>query len=140
MTRIEGKLPEQVGDERTFQIRNVGSDGCGSFEHFTVTSDTPEQEIFDLACTIMTEAMELKERQHMPSFFREPPKWRNTIKVVEMKRKVIKLDKVNERTGRDWTNEWSTKRGGLKFKIHNSWCEVTFSDGEKGRCNGYKTY
>lgn len=137
MTKITKTLSKQVGNERTFQLRNVGSNGCGSYEYFNVTGDTPEEEIFELACTVMTEAMESAERRYLPSPFREAPKWRMTIKVVEMRRNIVQLSEPNKRTGRDWRNEWLTKKKGLKFKICNSWCEVTYTDGSKKRSDGY---
>ena len=129
---------KKMNNERYFQIRDVDSEGCGSFISFCVKENTSNEDIYKEAAELQTNAMNRREEMFIPSMFRQPPKWRNTIKVVEQKRTIRQLEEVNERTGRDYTNDWNTLRGGLKFTIYNSFIEVTMSDGKKYRGDGYE--
>ena len=137
---IKMPTPEEMKDERYFQIRDVDKRGCGSFTSFCVQPDASEQEIGDLASEIWTENR--KHHEEMNNFrsgiFWQPFKWRQTVGVVEMKREIKKLDKVNERTGRDYQNVWTTKRGGMKLKIHNSYIKMVMTNGNVYEGNGYK--
>ena len=132
--------PSEMKKERYFQIRDVGKDGCGSYEAFCVSGDTKENDIGNIASEVWTNTMLWREKRHFPSMFRQPPKWRQTISVVEIKRDIKKLDKTNERTGRDYENVFTTKRGGFKFKIHNNYVKIIMKDGSTYAGNGYKFY
>lgn len=136
--KIELPKPEEMSDERYFQIRDVDTKtGCGHFDIFCVTKDTSDKEIGDIASDTWTKEMLEQERKYIPSFFREPPKWRSVIKVVEYTRAIEKLEKINERTLRDYKNIWNTKRKGFKFKIQNGYIKIKMKSGEIYEGNGY---
>lgn len=135
--KIDFPKPEKMKDERYFQVRAVDSNGDGCYTTITVKGNTTEENIYKIACEEWTNEMLEKEERYMPSYFSSPPKWVNTIKVVEQTRTIEKLKKVNERTGRDYMSSWKTTRGGLKFTIVNRYIEVTFASGKKHRGNGY---
>lgn len=143
MSKIDiPKREDAKGNERYFEIRNCGSDGCGSFYTFAVTSDTQENEIYQIAIDLHTEHMELAEQRYYPSMFSKPPYWRPTIKVIEQSVSYYELDaekhKIKiERSGRNYEYDWKTKRGGLKFTIVNQYIEIGYSGGRKERRNGY---
>jgi len=124
--------------ERYFEIRDVDKDGCGSCMTYCVNKNETDDNIFNLACELQTELMNKKEEEYIPSFFRQPPKWRNTIKIIEMTRKILPPKKWEIENGRDYRNEWITKRCGLKFKIYNSWLKLTTICGKEYCGNGYK--
>lgn len=129
--------PEEMKNERYFQIRDCGKDGCGSFEIFCVEGETPEDAIYQISCDIQTARMEKKEKIYTPGFFfREPPKWRPTIKVIEYQRGIEPLAEPNK-FGKTFTNLWKVKRGGLKFTIVNNWIRVKLTNGETKSGNGY---
>ena len=131
------KILENIQDERYFEIRDVDSKGCGSFNTICISADTPDEEIYQIVADEQTNEMIHKEEMYIPSVFREPPKWRQTIKVVEQKRNIKKLDRIDERTGRDYINKWNTKKGGLKFTINNNWIRMKMTSGEVREGNGY---
>lgn len=137
MQILELPTPDQITDQRYFQIQDLDKDGCGCCKTFIVSGDTKDEDIFQIACDEWTKEMEEKEARYTPSFFREPPKWRKTLKVIEQKRTIIKLEKPNERTGRDYTNDWATKTKGLKFTIVLSFFRATMRSGAKFSSNSY---
>lgn len=143
MSKIDiPKKEDAKGDERYFEIRNCGSDGCGSFHTFAVTADTTDEEIHQIAIDIHTENMELQEQRYYPSMFNKRPYWRPTIKVIEKSVSYYDLDPEKhktriERSGRTYSYEWQTKRGGYKFTIINQYIEIGYSNGAKERRNGY---
>jgi len=117
------KKLEDIKDERYFQIRDLDSNGCGSCETFCVSAETSNEEVFQIASDLWTERMEQKESLYIPSFFRERPKWRQTIKVVEQNRNTEKLPEP-DKNGKDFRNIWTTKKKGLKFTITNNWIKI----------------
>ena len=128
--------PEEITNQRYFQIRDCDKDGCGSFHTFCVSGDTLQEEIYQIACEEQTAAMERKEQMYIPSFFREPPKWRLTIKVVEHQRKIEQLTEP-DKNGRTYRNIWTTKPKGLKFTIVNNWIRIKLTNDEIKSANGY---
>ncbi|NQT22374.1 MAG: hypothetical protein HQ579_02930 [Candidatus Omnitrophica bacterium] len=124
-------------DERHFQIRDCDKRGLGSFLTYTLDTKTDNDTIFQTACDKWNSHMQERERRYFPSFFRQPPKYRPTIKVAEMSKKVIQLPEPDNR-GKTHRNIWTTKRGGLKFAIRNNYVQFTFQDGSKKRINGYE--
>lgn len=131
--------PQEMSDERYFYIRDVDRNGHGSFGMFCVDSKTTNDEIGKIAADVWTKKKLEKERIYMPSLFKKPSKWRNVINVVEQERKIRKLDKINERTGKEYENSWMTKRGGFKFKIHNNYIKMVLHDGTVYVGNGYSS-
>lgn len=128
--------PEDMKNERYFEIRDLDSQGCGSTHIFVVSGNTSEQEIGEIAALEHTSEMERQESFYIPSMFREPPTWRNSLKVVEQKRSIVTLDpnselgeRFMERTGKNYRSEWSTKRGGLKFKLSRSYMRIKTNRG-----------
>ena len=130
------KKIEDVKDERYFQIRDLGSDGCGSCETFCVSLETTNEEIYQIASEMWTNRMIQKEEVYIPSFFNRRPRWRPTIKVIEEKRDVEKLSEP-DKNGRDFRNIWMTKKKGLKFTIVNNWIRMKMTNGEVREGNGY---
>lgn len=142
MGKIDIPVAEAMAGERYFEIRNCGADGCGSFHTFAVTKDTPIEDIMQIAADEHTAYMTTQQERYYPSIFSRPPYWRPTLKVVEKKRIIYKLDpekdKVRiERTGRNYGNDWSTLRGGDKFTITNSYLRIKTNLGIH-EYNGYK--
>lgn len=130
--------PEEMNGERYFQIRDVGSDGCGSFESFCVDKDCTQEEICAIACEVHTQAMIKKEQFHIPSFFRKPPVWRNSLKVVEQKRDITPPNEWHIKRGKTYGNAWGVKRGGFKFKITRDYIQVKYADGTTKKIQGYR--
>lgn len=124
-------------DERYFEIRDVGKDGCGSFETFCVSSDATEREIGDIASELLTESKSRRDEMNKHSFFYQSH-WRPTVHVVEETRKIVPPDQFAIKRGREFMNEWKTKRGGLKLKICNSYIRITMTNGNKYEGNGYE--
>ena len=133
------KIPEinEISDERYFQIRDVDSHGCGSFHSFCVKSEATIEEIGKIASEILTNYKLEQEENSKYSLFSRKINWRPTIKVIEEKREIKNLPEINERTGRNYQNIWSTKRKGLKFVITNNWIKMKMSDGSIYTGNGY---
>jgi hypothetical protein len=139
--KIDIPKPEDVSGQRYFLIRNCGADGCGNFQTYCVARDTTTEEIMSIAAQEHTEYMMEQEKRYIPMFFNKPPKWRSSLKVIEQSRSISKLDPVKdkekiERSGRDYTNKWTTKRGGLKFTIENNFIRVKTNLGVH-EYNGY---
>lgn len=145
MSRIDPlPTPEEMADERYFEIRDVDRDGCGMTMGYAVTSDTIPEEIYRLACLLMMDEMERRERFYIPGPFTQPPTWRQTIKVIEVKRSIRYWNpekenerNIMERSGKKYTSDWAVKRGGLKFTIRNAWMRIKTNRGTQ-QSNGYK--
>lgn len=142
MSEIDIPVPDKMSNERYFEIRDCGADGCGSFHTFAVSGDTPIEEIMQIAADKHTATMTSREERYYPSMFSERPHWRPTLKVVEKKRIIRQLDPENdkariERIGRNYISDWSTLRGGAKFSIVNSYIRIKTNMGVR-EYNGYK--
>jgi hypothetical protein len=120
-------LPENMKDERYFLICNLNSDRCGSYYYFYATADSTNEEIFQYAIETIERKTKLYLQRPSSIFLNPTPKWHNSIKVIELTRKITKLQEP-DKYGRVYTNIWKTKRNGLKFTLVRNWIKMKFND------------
>lgn len=127
-------MPEQMRDERYFQIRETSKNDGSHFYIFCVQPCATDKEIGDIAAEIWTnENINRKTRTLINH------KWKKIVPVIEVNRIIKKLAKPTK-SGRTYENCWTTKRGGLKLKIENSHLKMTMVNGNVYEGNGYKYF
>jgi len=129
--------PDQMNGERYFQIRDVGRDGSGSFHLFCVSKITSDDEVKTIASELHAKEMMNREQMYVPAFFRRPPKWRDSLIVVELKRIIAPPTKWHLDHGKKYSNTWKTKRKGLRFKLIRSYLKLSLAGGQTEMRQGY---
>lgn len=127
--------PKEMKDERYFLIEEKRKDSIYR-DLFCIEPDSTDQEIGDIAAEIWTNYCVEREERNRP-FLKF--KWVKTVDVIEQTRKIKKLDHVNK-WGKDYENCFSTKRNGLKLKLHNCHVEIKTTNGNVYKGNGYKYF
>ena len=108
---------------RHYQIRDCDKNGNGSFYSFDVEDDACDGLIRAKAANLINNAKRQAESHARFAVFPTEIKYRFKVKVVEM---------VKNKNG-----FWVTKRKGHKFKLVNSWVEVTSKNGKRVKVNEY---